>query len=106
MFKLLLPNGAFSLGGSPSEYDEKCVVGKYWCKIDNIVIAANKTGKRWNLASHLKSHLRLFEHYDYNQHKLISDIDKIEDCIVIEYEMVEKRRLTVKEFMEEQNANS
>lgn len=99
MYKLLYPDGSYSLGGMPNEkfhnFNKGYIVG-------DLVFPSSKKGKLWNLKSHIKNHLRILEHYDYAQHKMISDADKINGSIVIEYELVEKRRIPIEEFMKEE----
>ncbi len=97
MFKLLYPDGSYSLGGTPEEkrFNHGYVVG-------DLVFPSSKTGKMWNLVGHIKNHLRVLEHYDYNLKKHVSDADKLGGSFIIEYELVEKRRIPIEEFVKEE----
>lgn len=97
MFKLLYPDGTYSLGGTPRR--------KYSFSngytVDDLEFRSSKNGKIWSRLAFLKNHLRLLSHYDHTQKKMISDIPKLKGSVVIEYELVEKRRIPIEEFMKE-----
>jgi len=102
MFKLLFPNGKFSNGKTPEH--SKYYTDKANNYVNNgVIFFTSEFGKIWKREKELKRYIETLEHYDYSLHRFILDKDKIEDSIIIEYEIVEKKRYTVKEFMEKNN---
>jgi hypothetical protein len=101
MFKLLYPDGQYSAGGTPSLL-RHCVNREKIYLVDGVAFPTKKDGKMWNLISHIKSHLKNVTHYDYVNYQHINDIDKLAGSIIIEYEIVEKRRIPIEEFMKEE----
>lgn len=100
MFKLMYPDGQFSAGGCPSK------PAHFWHRQPHfesggIWFPTSKKGKVWSLINHIKSHLRHIEHYDYEEKKRVSDLPLLKGAVVIEYELVEKRRIPIEEFMKE-----
>jgi hypothetical protein len=56
--------------------------------------------KTWSQASHVKSHLKLASNYSDSLEEMVEKAGAVGDEVV-EYELVERRRIPVKEFLSE-----
>ena len=81
LFRILMPNGQFAMGG------------------DNFPMHSNKEGKVWRMASHLKLHLNQFFSIHGRNRMSVEEVYK--NATVVEYEMVEVRRVPVKDWVKE-----
>lgn len=87
LFRILMPDGKYASGG------------------DHYPMHTSKEGKVWRLASHLKNHFNQFFSGRYSDR--LKDIQDVYDgAVVIEYEMVETRRVPVKEWVKEHESKN
>jgi len=82
-------------------------------KVEGQNATFSKIGKLW-FGGRIKSHLKLFKTWNMQPMPMIESLKKlwaqeekhVEECVVIEYKLVEVKRQPLREFIEQNDLNS